>query len=621
MNNNPYADGYRDPYAPAAFPSSGPLAGQSRSSFADFLNQSSPPGPGLSQRGPSEADWNRKIQGALAQHGPGEAVLQLSLQALEAFPDSELFQLHLLKLLPLLRPGPGVMQADLQLRLNAALMLTLPKLNSSLQAYVPWCEALTRGTEARQAWAQLKSLPSQAPQLLNHPLLQLCLLRGCLQDPELEILITRLREQLLEHYAQRKELDLSASWELPLLLLAHQHWNSQYICRLSDAEVLHLGLLEEQLRSRQEPAQALELLLYAQYRPLHSLLQPDDRSGPFDRAHEWSKLKGRSELWARLLELSVERPLQARAQTFTCLNTPQDQDNLRYFDVLPYPHWQEINRLNLGDMFQNLKMRYPYYPWASHFQPGMRTLIAACASGQELIYHAACNPRSTVVGVDLCRQSLGIAAQRIQELELQERIQLYQADLQLPFECPEAPFDLIECMSALHYLQQAPQALQHLLAQLKPGGLMKLSVLSKPARQTLFQLRNSIQELRPRHATTTEDQLNILRELRWQLMHSAEPLHQLYLHNPEFHVLSHCRLMLDPPFEHAYDLKEFQELTQSAGLETVAVEMHNPFVLQAYDARFPGDPNRTRLENWRQLEAEHPSLFAPLYCAWFRKPA
>lgn len=108
-----------------------------------------------------------------------------------------------------------------------------------------------------------------------------------------------------------------------------------------------------------------------------------------------------------------------------------------------------------------------------------RVLDAGCGTARISILIAKERPQWQITAIDLAQSMLDVAAQNIQEAELQRQISLNKVDAKkMPY--PEGSFDLVISNSLLHHLPNPISFLQELKRVLKADGAIIIRDLLSP---------------------------------------------------------------------------------------------------------------------------------------------
>ncbi len=106
-------------------------------------------------------------------------------------------------------------------------------------------------------------------------------------------------------------------------------------------------------------------------------------------------------------------------------------------------------------------------------------LDIATGTGDLAILIADRAPGIRVTGLDLSRDMLAVAEEKVRRRGLQERVTLVEGNaLKLPF--PDQSFDLVTCGFGLRNFPDLPQALSEMRRVLKPGGRALSLEVSRP---------------------------------------------------------------------------------------------------------------------------------------------
>ena len=104
--------------------------------------------------------------------------------------------------------------------------------------------------------------------------------------------------------------------------------------------------------------------------------------------------------------------------------------------------------------------------------------------GQHSILTSSRFKNCKVTAIDLSRKSLAYAKRKTDELGI-KNIEYYQADI-LDLKNTFSDFDIIESAGVLHHLEDPISGWNSLNSLLKPGGIMKIGLYSKLAREHIF---------------------------------------------------------------------------------------------------------------------------------------
>jgi demethylmenaquinone methyltransferase/2-methoxy-6-polyprenyl-1,4-benzoquinol methylase len=116
---------------------------------------------------------------------------------------------------------------------------------------------------------------------------------------------------------------------------------------------------------------------------------------------------------------------------------------------------------------------------------GELCLDIATGTGDLAILIAERAPGVRVTGLDLSRDMLDVAEDKIRSRNLSERISVVEGNaLSLPF--PDASFDVVTCGFGLRNFPDLPQALSEMRRVLKPGGRALSLEVSRPENPAIW---------------------------------------------------------------------------------------------------------------------------------------
>jgi SAM-dependent methyltransferase len=305
-----------------------------------------------------------------------------------------------------------------------------------------------------------------------------------------------------------------------------------------------------------------------------------------------------------LIRIWLQQPLEELAirpkiPSLTPIEDPISRRVRTQYEENPYPRWTTVGSvLPLSEAGPRAR---------GH---GKRLLIAGCGTGREAIEAALNFPAAQVDAVDLSRASLAYGLRQAQAAGV-ANLSFAQADL-LALDAPPERYDFISAVGVLHHLRDPAEGLGALLALLGPGGVMRLALYSRTARQAVTASRAAIAR------TGLEPTAAGIRAFRASIIArpATDPERAWLTRSYDFYSLSQCRDLVFHVQEHTFSLPEVAALLRANALSVLHVALKSPQHASMYASRFPGDPRATRLENWDELERQEPMLFAGMYDLW-----
>lgn len=313
--------------------------------------------------------------------------------------------------------------------------------------------------------------------------------------------------------------------------------------------------------------------------------------------------------YQELIRIWLRQPLEELAirptiPSLTPIEDPISRRVRAQYEENPYPRWTTVGSpLPLSEAEPRAR---------GH---GKRLLIAGCGTGREAIEAALKFPAAQVDAVDLSRASLayGLRQARVAGIA---NLSFAQADLLALGARPER-YDFISAVGVLHHLRDPAQGLGVLLALLGAGGVMRLALYSRTARQAVTAARAAVAR------AGWEPTAGGIRAFRASIVArpATDPERAWLTRSYDFYSLSQCRDLVFHVQEHTFSLLEVEALLRANGLSVWHVALKSPQHASMYASRFPGDPRGTRLDNWHALERQEPMLFAGMYDLWLCRTA
>jgi SAM-dependent methyltransferase len=300
------------------------------------------------------------------------------------------------------------------------------------------------------------------------------------------------------------------------------------------------------------------------------------------------------------------------------LTSPTSQDAVTRavtagYERWPYPTWQRVTVPNAG-------VRLPDEVRA--LDPGgpdclpvdAKILIAGCGTGKEAAQTALKYPDATVIAIDVSEASLSYAYRQCAGLGIQN-IRFLNLDLHNVSELNDN-FDAIFCSGVLHHLPGPERGWAALVAVLRPGAVMRISLYSRIARErTGFTAALAlIRDLAP--GPVNDD---IVRRVRRYLMDQHDSaIARSIVNSRDFGTLAGTRDLLLHPQVDPFDFPRISRALERFGLRLLSVIL--PIDVRArYDQIFPNDPMHRDVESLAKFEESEPRTFRAMYDFWSRR--
>lgn len=446
--------------------------------------------------------------------------------------------------------------------------------------------------------------PLDLETLAQDPLLLKCLARFYFTDPIFERLFVTLRQSILASSSATLSI---RSDLLPLVsALAQQCWLNESVWYISDNEQALVNQLEALCSKmlKLDSTQSSDIL------PIMALVLMYQ---PLQKSAFYSDLLARSLQFPALLNDFVQAQIQetldlkAFAQLLPNFGNSDDDVSQRVkaqYDLNPYPRWTSIGYNQPADYASSLKQSFPRFKAElPHNYQALDVLVAGCGTGRHAIRLSKYFPALNVTAIDLSTGALAYACHKANYYGLQD-MQFLQGNI-LKIAALNRTFDVIECSGVLHHMEQPSAGLQALADQLNPGGIIKIALYSKTARQRISELRNLLGNDIP----ATDSNMRLVREALLQKSLPGD-WNDLYL-SADFYSLSACRDLIFHQQEHVFDVLDLPAFLATAGLDWMG--MLAPEGSSALLALTGKQASELSVQEWHQLEQSNPDLFAGMY--------
>ena len=480
--------------------------------------------------------------------------------------------------------------------------------------------ATARLLERKHALAA-QDASNQSPRDMCHRLLDDEVARSYLRrtvnvSVSIERLLTRCRARWLEE--RRDGLALAPSRWDGVAAVAEQCFLNEFAWAVTAEEQRALDVLEQRIvdtlssaQSAQTPSDPTlfsDLLVYACYRPIWRMqcaahLRATARAAWPDAIGEMLRVTLHEPLW--------EQDAKARIACGAAIRDGTSKSVQMQYEENPYPRWQALTRAGKQSIEERLQRWCPGYAAPAQLRGRLRVLIAGCGTGMDAIDTALHLQDAEITAVDLSRASLAYAMRKAGEYAL-ENIRFRQEDI-LEIGAGAEPFHVINCTGVLHHMRDPGAGLHRLVRLLMSGGLIRLALYSKLAREPLMRARDVIRAM---GFGSGEDDIRSFRQ-RVLEEGASGPLAEL-MGSTDFFSSSECRDLVFHVQETQLTLPEISALLENHGLEFLGFELTIPEVAQAFRRDYP-HAALTDLEAWDAYEQQHPHSFRAMYQFWCRK--
>lgn len=389
----------------------------------------------------------------------------------------------------------------------------------------------------------------------------------------------------------------------PIIIAMAEHAELvEYAMPISeDEQVLLLGiqtLMETHITSNGDCKELLEpLLLFLMYEPITKSTVSEHLTD--EQIQTWPETI--QNLFRHIhTNPRKEARLAATIPTLANVEAEVSKKVMAQYQENPYPRWRDVfathKKVPYLSIYPELANRL-----TNNSNKKLNCLVAGCGTGQQPIWLAANCKNVEVLAMDLSKPSIAYAMRQASALGHDKSIKFMQGDI-LDLDLLKKKFDVVQCSGVLHHMADPELGLQKVLAKLKDGGLLKLGLYSRIARDQL-----GINDIRASHPASTLDEI---RAQRGKLL--ADPSQPL-LNSRDFYTASECRDLLNHVQEHQFDLVEIKTLLDRYGLAFLGFSNLDKEVKATYKQQYPADPALVSLDNWHEFEQKNPYIFKGMY--------
>ena len=423
-----------------------------------------------------------------------------------------------------------------------------------------------------------------------------------IDDLNLENLLEKLRAKLLMSITELTNTSELLNFQSALAL---QCFTNEYIYNESDDEKKAIDKLEDlvkkMLRQDKKPSSQIILCL-ASYKSLNH--------------YEWSNLllvtnETKDVFTRQIFEPNTELNLRKKIPLLKNITDKTSSKVRDQYEESPYPRWVNLklglNPSSISKIISDIKIKIFDNKIKGVKSPEI--LIAGCGTGQHSIGTATRFKDSKVLAVDLSLSSLSYAKRKTEELNIQN-IDYMQADI-LDLLKLDRKFDIVESAGVIHHMEDPFVAWSILKDCLRSGGLMKIALYSKLAREHIVKMRKEISN------TGLGSSDSEMKSFRNMLIKSEKNHHKLILNSPDIFSLSTLKDLLFHVQEHRFTITQIQECLFDLGLQFCGFESDT--ILSHFKLTNAEEEDLYNLDKWQTYEEANPRAFSRMYQFWCQK--
>ena len=448
-------------------------------------------------------------------------------------------------------------------------------------------------------------------QLSTVPLLLRVMELSTIADLDVEKMLTKMRKAMLHKAAsggsESQGIPFSAS-------LAMHCFTNEYVFSESEEEKQELELFQKEVEvilTKEGIAPPAWIAVLGAYRPLYSFSWANDLLKT-DWPDEIKKV-----IVGQVDNVREEQTLRSKIQCLSSIDDKISQLVRNQYEENPYPRWVNTGLSdNPKTTRQILQSVNPHLNFeAQKFSNKPDILVAGCGTGQHALVTASHFLNCNVLAVDLSLSSLSYGIRKTQELGV-TNIEYMQGDI-LKLDQLKREFDIIECVGALHHMDDPLAGWKVLVDKLRVDGVMKIGLYSEIARQDIANCRREIAE---KEYTSSPDDIRRYREeLINKDLNTDSKTSKLIIGTENFYSLSGCRDLLFHAQEHHFTLPQIEAALKDLGLKFLGFEIIEVSTMRSFSKLYSDKDALVSLPLWHQFELKNPGIFRGMYQFWVQK--
>jgi len=443
--------------------------------------------------------------------------------------------------------------------------------------------------------------------LFNNELFLLFLKKKLNTDLNLEIVLIKIRKEIIEVLFENKKNDLKKYLDF-IIALSEQCWLNEYIFPKTQKEID----LENRLFNKIEKDEKINELEISILSCFSSLKKSNSIFKKLKNFKSDNKFFNQLIL-SQIIEPLKEENLKKSIKNYKNINDEVSKKVKMQYEENPYPRWKCCN-INISQNYTKC-INDDINPYVlplneKIYEPDV--LIAGCGTGKHAI-SASRYKDAKILAIDLSLSSLAYAKRKILDLNY-KNFDFLAADI-LEIKNLDKKFDIIECVGTLHHMKKPLLGLEALLNLLKPNGFLKIGLYSKIAREPIIIFRKNLLNKKSKKKS---DNIMLLRKEIIENRANNKYFKKI-TNSKDFYSRSNLRDLLFHVQEHQFTISEIREIIENYKLEFLNFIITDPLIKLKYLKNFPNDILQNSLTNWEKFETDNPNIFNGMYQFWLKK--
>ena len=373
--------------------------------------------------------------------------------------------------------------------------------------------------------------------------------------------------------------------------LACQCFNNEYIYPTTPIEESSLDTLRRRISEDVVARNNIRLLpqvaVYGMYRSLYSL----------DSSRDLLGLDGdlKEVIQRQIAEPIEEDRLKGKIRSFGSITDPISRAVRQQYEDFSYPRWFDFTMGRTITFSEWIAREFPFLrsPELSHPE----ILIAGCGTGHHPLRVAYLHPELSVLAIDLSRASLAYAMRQAERYKI-ANVEFLHGDLLFVSQLKRT-FDCIQAGGVLHHMGDPAAGMKALVAVLKPGGFLRVSLYSKRAMAPLLEAQRLCSAI-----TAGDRSPEKLRQARRAMIETIDNIRPF-----EFFHLSGLPDAFCPTHAKHFAPTELYSLFGELDVEFLGYPEMQKDLLAIYRQRFPHDPHVRDLNSIDLFDQDFPTAF------------